>query len=263
MQRAHGVGELGFVFQGGRSCLSHLYQSGCTKIMMPKNHHVVPDAVVINTAGGLTGGDQISLSVELQEKCHLRLATQTAERIYRSTGPDASCCYDFKIGPDASLEWMAQESIMFQGGRIERSIKVDMDGSSRLLLVEPVVLGRRAMGETVSSGSFRDKWRIFRDGELIFADNLRIHNFSRLGSKAALGGDTAFATLLFVSPDAEEKAPLVKLSLNHQDRRAGCSAWNDFLLVRMTAPDGAALRKEVMKLVGLITGRTLPRVWLM
>ncbi|MEM7240844.1 MAG: urease accessory protein UreD, partial [Pseudomonadota bacterium] len=170
LQRARGRGRLHFGCKEDRTVLRDLHQSGCLKLMLPRNHHPVPDAVMINTAGGLTGGDRLDLDIGLDAGAKLRVATQTAERIYKSTGDTAHVKLRFDLDAQAALDWLAQETILFDGGRVDRSIEVDMDASASLLLVEPIVLGRLAMGETVHSGLLHDHWRVKRAGKLCFAD---------------------------------------------------------------------------------------------
>lgn len=263
MQRAKGVLRIGFDTRKGRSSLSDLHQAGCLKAMLPRTHSPVPDAVMINTAGGLTGGDSLSVDMRLGEGTELRLATQTAERIYRSPADPARSDLRFSLGKDARFDWLAQETILFEAGHLERSITVDMDDTSSALFVEPIILGRTAMGEQVTSGVLKDQWRVHRGGRLIYADALRLGDFDELRHPAALGDAVAIASVLFVDGQAADRRDGLKELLSGEPVEAGCSSWNGFLLARLLSPDAAALRRALIKVMTFLRGREPPRVWMM
>ena len=263
MQRAKGRGHLRFDHVDGRDRLQDLHQSGCLKLMIPRNHAPVPDAVMINTAGGLTGDDHLEMSVELGAGASLRLATQTAERIYQSTGEAAHVALNFELGAGAQFDWLAQETILFNGGAVQRRLTVDMADDASLLLVEPIVLGRHAMGEVVETGLIHDQWRVRRGGELIFADAMRMQDFDALQAPAALGDSRAVASVLFVDPSAEAMRDRILALPQDTALKIGASAWNDQLLIRVLSNDGMALRKSLKEIVKTLRGRDLPRVWTM
>ena len=263
LQRARGTVRLGMASRAGRTVLTDLGQAGCLKVMLPRNHDPVPDAVLINTAGGLTGGDVLNVKVQVDDGAALRLATQTAERIYRSTGETASVSLDFVVGEAARFDWLAQETILFEAGRVARALAVDMAIDASVLLVEPVILGRRAMGETVTTGSLTDQWRITRAGRLAFADALKLNDFEALAAPAALGPNTAFATLLLVDPCADTYLTATRAIINDSGITGGASAWNDLLLVRLLAQSPRQMRITLIRLIEKLRGGPAPRVWTM
>ena len=263
MQRARGRAELAFDGSEGRTRLRHLHQSGCLKVMLPRNHDPVPDAVLINTAGGLTGGDHLSTEVALSGGAELRMATQTAERIYKSTGAQADVALRFDLDVGSRLDWLAQETILFQQGQVARRIDVDMDASASLLLVEPIVLGRLKMGERVSDAFLHDRWRVRRNGALVFADDTRLQDFEATARSASLGGATAMASVLMVDPMAEDLRERIGDGRPHDGVELGLSAWNGMLLIRLLAQDPLALRRKLCTLIETLRGRDLPRVWTM
>lgn len=261
MQRAHGVARLGFVRSGDQHQLSDLYQAGCLKLMLPRNHAPVPDAVMINTAGGLTGGDQLKLDVTVGDGAALRLATQTAERIYQSTSDAARVSLSFDLGMGAQFDWLAQETILFNRGRVKRSINADIASGASLLIVEPIVLGRSAMGETVQSGLLHDHWRIKREGDLVFADATKLMEFGTLNNIASLGTAQCMATILWVDPMAEAACDTLRDLCDQFDWIAGVSAWNGLLTIRAVADDPRQIRGALQTIMKTIRGRDIPRVW--
>ena len=156
---------------------------------------------------------------------------------------------------------------MFEGARLARTFDVKLGIGARLLAHESVVFGRTAMKETVRTGSFRDTWRIYREGALIHADAMRLDGNieSTLSRTATLNGATAMATILYIGPDLGEQLDMVRFCIDNIGSDAaigGASAWASKLVCRIVATDGAALRRMVMPVLEILhDGRALPRVW--
>jgi urease accessory protein len=262
LQRARGDARISFVAEAGRTRLAALYQSGSARLRLPRvAKGAPPEAVLINTAGGLTGGDAFSVDVELGTGAHAVLTTQACERVYRSAGGDAAVAARLRLGSEAHLLWLPQETILFDGGRLDRRLDAELAGDATLLAVEAVILGRAARGETLRTGLFRDHWRIRRDGRLLFADDLRLdwETGDPCARPAALAGAGAFATLLLVGEDAEDRLPGVRRAIGEN---GGASAWNGKLLARLFAESGVALRRALARvLIDLLGGAALPRIW--
>lgn len=165
MQRAHGQANVSFCSRDGRTCLDRLFQEGCAKLRFPRPlGDDDPQVIIINTAGGLTGGDRFGTEVTLAAGAAACVSTQACERIYRSTGADAVVANRLRLAAGARLAWLPQETIVFDGGRLSRSLDVDLAGDAELVAVEAVLFGRQAMGETLHSGRLHDRWRIRGDG---------------------------------------------------------------------------------------------------
>ncbi|HEY9212365.1 MAG TPA: urease accessory protein UreD, partial [Ancylobacter sp.] len=132
------------------------------------------EAVLLNTGGGIAGGDSSHTSIRAERDARLVVTTQAAEKIYRSDGATSLISVDLNMGEGASIDWMPQATILFEGARVERSIAANMAADARLLLIEPVILGRTARGERMSYGQLFDRWRIRRGGRLVYADGLHL-----------------------------------------------------------------------------------------
>jgi urease accessory protein len=256
MQRAHGVGRLEARAQG----LVSLHQAGSAKIRFSRNDDGVREAVLINTAGGLTDGDQFSWGITLQPGAKLRAVSQACEKIYRSPGPPAEIEVSLRLGLDAALEWLPQETILFEGAGLKRRFEVDLEPGARLLAAEAVILGRRAMGEDDVDVSLHDRWRVRRAGRTIFADDVRIAGRGeRRDGAAMLAGAGAFASLLLIADDAEARAEQVRPLLGEA---GGVSAFGGKLICRLLDADGAGLRRRLTAVIGrLRDGRATPRLW--
>ena len=218
---------------------------------------------MINTAGGLTGGDCMSAEVALGDNCRAVVTTQACEKIYRSAGGSAELMTRLTVDEGARLDWLPQETILFDGARLSRQLDVELAPNAELLLVEAVIFGRAAHGETVRSGLFTDRWRIRRGGKLLFADDLRFDwaNAELLGRPAVLASATAMATIFFTS---EEPARYVEGLRSIIGPAGGASSWNGKLLARLTANGGAPLRRTLLPALELLLdGAALPRIWRM
>ena len=161
--------------------------------------------MLINTAGGLTGGDRRRHASRGRAPARAPSSPrQACEKIYRSASATAEVAHPPDVGEGARLDWLPQETILFDGARLERRLEAELAADASSLLVEATIFGRAARGETVRSGLFRDHWRIRREGRLVFADDLRFDwaDAGLLSRPAVLAGAAAMATILFVGRGA-------------------------------------------------------------
>lgn len=251
-----------FRWSEGRSRLARLHQAGCLKLRFPRLHgpDVGAEAVLINSSGGVTGGDRLAQEFTVGEGAQLTVTTQACERVYRALAGQAEITTSVSVAPDAGFAFLPQETILFDGGALGRRLDVEAAASSRLLLVESVVLGRTLMGETVMHGSFHDRWRIRRDGQLVFADDLRLSGTVAVLSAegAVLAGAAAFATILVQRADADTDLDAALAILGDA---GGASPFDGLLVARLVAKDGFSLRKRLVPLLALLARRPLPLVW--
>jgi urease accessory protein len=265
LQRARGVGRVSTKQFGGRTHLASLFQDGCAKIRLPKTHSHSLEAVLINTAGGITGGDQIEWSASVEADGHLVLTTQACERSYRSTGRTAHIDTTLTVGANAHLDWLPQETILFEASKLSRRLNVHLAEGASFTAIEAVLLGRQAMGEDARGAEFSDKWRIYRNEKLIHAEATRLTGTAaERDANALLSGARAFASIVHITktpPDAERSAEQIREKID-SDSRAAVSANGERLVIRATAPSGIELRRIIVPIVTQLTATgTLPRLW--
>jgi urease accessory protein len=250
--------------RGTVTCLADLRQEGCLKARFPRS----PDrmqAVMINTSGGIAGGDRLRVCIRVSDGAAVTVAGQAAERFYRALDDDAPAFVETEavLAPGACLEWLPQEAIFFDGCAMRRTLRVQMAADATFLGVECLVFGRAAMGEHVSGARISDTIEVLRDGMLLLYDAIRMpaNVAEALARPAVAAGARAIATLVLVAPDAEDRLGGLRSALPGSE--AGASAWNGLLLARILASDAAALRHlVVVALATLRNGRELPRVWM-
>ena len=258
LQRAWG--QLSFHLNGQK--IEKLYQAGCAKMMLPKTYSEMTEAVMLNTAGGITGGDQLGISVVAQD-CALVATSQTAERLYKSSTSPARISIQLKAQESANLHWLPQETILFDGAEIDRTIRLDMQSGCQCLIAESLVLGREAMGEVLQSCHFTDSWRLYRDGVLFHAEQLRLTGDVRDVLAASAGGNAArlLTTIIYAGADAEQAAERLKPIISSSRSTSATSCWREKLVVRLVSADAPAGRTDIVKLLLALRQQPLPRVW--
>ncbi|MBX2805792.1 MAG: urease accessory protein UreD [Hyphomicrobiales bacterium] len=261
--RVDGGANIRFRARADRTHLADLSETDGYKVRFP-NAGGAAEAVIINTGGGVAGGDHIRISATAEDSARATISTPSAERIYGAlAGSTTQIKICLTLGENARLNWLPQETILFDKAHIERSLSVDMAATAAALICETVIFGRAAMGEIVSNASYMDRWRIRRGGKLIFAENAKLDgDIARLLAKAAIAGKAiVISTTLHVAPDAEDRLPAVRDILSTVDANAAASAWNGMLVVRALAQDSQSIRILLTRLLPLLSGNNLPRGW--
>ena len=241
---------------------TRVHEEGSLRVRFPNAAPHLLEAMVINTAGGMTGGDEFSIKISLGAGAHLLAGTAAAEKIYRSTGPNTTIALAINAAAGSRCLWLPQETILFSRARLSRRIDVDLASDASLIMAEAVVFGRSAMGETVQEGRLIDRWRVRRGDRLIFAESTRIDGAigEKLTAAAVAAGGIAVATVL-VTPGDEDRVAAVRSLADQFLGEVGISAWNGIALARLCARNGAALRHDLVILLTAL-GAPLPRLWL-
>jgi urease accessory protein len=202
-QRSRGGAALHFAHLRGQTRLVDLHQSAPMRILFPRPEAGEPPAAaLVNTAGGLAGGDAVTVGVSLGPGTQALLTTPSAEKIYRSLGPETRIGTRIDLAAGAALEWLPQETILFDGARLARRLEAEVAPDATLLLAEMMVFGRHARGEALREGSLLDAWRIRRGGRLLWADGMALGDGLRgqLDARFGFAGAQACATLMVVAP---------------------------------------------------------------
>jgi urease accessory protein len=264
--RAIGRIALSVAADADRSRRQRVHEEGALRVRFPNvSNRDALEAVIVNTAGGMAGGDRFDLDIAVGSGAKLTITTAAAEKIYRSLGPDTEIRVKLGIGSGGTLGWLPQETILFDQIRLRRSIEADLAPDASLLLAEGVVFGRSAMGETLAHGHFFDRWRVRRDGALIFAESLRLDDAiaEQLRQRAVAGGAVAIASASVLKiPGDEAAVAAVRAKEKDFAGEVGVSAWNGLALARLVAPDGAALHRDLIAVLTAFGNMPLPRLWL-
>jgi urease accessory protein len=261
-QRARAEVRGSFARVGSGTEPARLFETGGLRWRFPRSSSPC-EAAILNTGGGVAGGDSYRVSLELGEAAEVEATTPSAERIYRSDGPAASIATRLVLASGARLFWLPQETLMFEGARLERRLEVEMSAEAALVIAETVAFGRLAMGERRIDASLRDSWRVRRDGRLIFADETRLnHAGAALERKAVGAGARGVSTIVAAAPNIEARLPDLRAALEAEKSsvEAGASAFDGLIVARLVSASPSRLRAALIASIVALGGRK-PRLW--
>lgn len=246
-----------------RTEIRDLRQAGSLKCLFPRQCDLTRDAVLVNTAGGITGGDSMRFSGHAEPGTALTVTTQAAERAYRATGPEMGCVENrLTLDAGARVNWVPQETILFDGSALSRSTQIDLQRDASLLFCEPLAFGRLAMDEVLRNVHFHDRVVIFRDGIPLYQDAVRMAGniHAHLDRPFVANGARAMANLVYVAPNASVHLDPIRLLL---PETGGTSLLaDDVLVLRLLAADSYDLRKSLIPVLKRLLRSDLPRCWM-
>jgi len=267
--------EIGFDAcpHSGRTRLAHLHQQAPLRALFPVCTGLdLPVAVTTSTAGGFAGGDRMDLSLRVGARAGAMGTAQAAEKFYRSTGADTGIGIQLTVEAGGWLEWLPQESILFNGARLKRRVEIALAGDAEILAGDLLAFGRRARGERITYGLIHDQWRIRIDGRLAWADSLFGEGDDLAGAlqhPAALANAGASALLVHAGPDAAARLALVRdlLAASNAPVKSAATCVNGILLVRWLADESIDIRPGFARLWTALRSAarnlspTLPTFW--
>ncbi len=262
LQRASGESRVAFDLREGRTRLGDLYQRDPCRVLFPKPEPgEPPQAVLITTSGGVTGGNSLKMAIEVGPGASAVATSQAAEKIYRAARGGGHCAIDVgvTVGEGAQLEWLPQETIVFQGARLKRRTVAEVGPGGALLACEMVVLGRAASGERFVSGLLLNSWSVRRGGRLVWTDALKVEGETPQG--AGFGAANALATVIGVWDEPQPRFEQARsLLAEARDVRAGVTLVNGVVVARLLG-EATAVRAATIRFLTGFRGRRLPRVW--
>ena len=246
--------------------LIHLDQRAPMRALFPHCPNMgLPVTAITATCGGFTGGDRLSVAIEIGEGAGAMAIGQAAEKLYRSTGAETLIDVKLDLQRDAWLEWLPPETILLDGARMRRRTTLSLAPGSAALAGEILAFGRQARGEELTHGLIHDGWQIARDGKLSWVDTFHAADADLtaiLGHATALAGARASAMLIHVGTNLKQALDWVREKLNAANNamRAAATIVNDVLLVRWLAGDASDIRPSYAALwMGLrASARGLP-----
>jgi urease accessory protein len=256
--RARGTISLAVAAADGVTRRTRVHEAGSLRVRFPNTHGGL-EAVIVNTGGGMTGGDEFTVDIDVASGANLVVGTAAAEKIYRSTGPDTAMNVRLNVGAGGRLAWLPQETILFDRARLKRRIDVEIADDATFVMAEAVLFGRAAMGESMRDGVWADTWRLRRGGRLVFGENVRLGGniADMLARPACAAGGIALATVLIAPADEARLEAVRALEFSGE---AGISAWNGIAVARLIARDGAILRRDLVAILAAL-GQSVPRLW--
>ncbi len=245
LQRAEGSGRIVLSGSERGTRIEDVFERSPIRIMFPRTGHCrVEEAVIINTGGGVAGGDRLECSVTALPGASIAVTSQAAEKVYRALHDPARVASRLKARESARLAWLPQETIVFNGARIHRTTEIELFSGAELLALEWLVLGRAAHGEEMVGGHIIDSWRVKKDGRLIWADSFRATEemFPHLHRKALLSNYKAVATLIYFGPFPEKRLEFLRDIAPSLECHCAATAVGGLIIVRFAAKVSSDLR---------------------
>jgi len=265
LQRSHGAARLAFANRDNRNSIVERYASAPVRILTPSVQGGIPEAVLANTSGGIAGGDTSHIDILVAQNAQALVTGQAAEKIYRSIDMPASIRTVIKIEDGSTLEYLPQESILFDGAKLNRAVNISLGARSCLLLSEMFVLGRWAMNEDFTRGIFLDRWSIDVAGQPIWREGLRVEGgLSSLSSSLGFANARALATIFYAGANAAEVLGLARDVIGPM---GGATIVRGMLVVRMLGNEAGMLKQQLSEIISIIRAAALgrpaevPRVW--
>jgi len=252
LERANGAGRIVLTGSASGTRISEVYQKFPIGLMFPRiGDDLVTEAVIINSSGGIAGGDRLEIEVAALNNASVAVTTQAAEKIYRALDRPARVATKLKVSGTAKLAWLPQETIVFNQARIRRQTEIDLCSGAELIALEWLVFGRAARGEEVVSGHISDSWHIKRDGHLIWADGFRVSDevFAQLHRKALLSNWKAVGTLIYFGPSLDRRLRILREIAASLDCRCAATIVGAIIIVRVAAAASADLRRGLRSLL--------------
>jgi urease accessory protein len=224
----------------------------------------------VTTSGGLVGGDRLAIDAWARERAVASISPTAAEKVYRSTGADCAIDVSLRAESGSWLEWLPQETILFNDARLKRVTRIEAESDARVFAGEMLVFGRIGRGERLTRGLVRDCWEVRCGGRLVWADNLHLDGdiAATIDHPAGFDGATAAATAIYVAPDAEKRLADARSSLTDADGlKSGATIVNGILVARFVGRDARALRGAFGAFWAAFRHRAgtlpaaLPRLW--
>jgi urease accessory protein len=262
LQRASGESRVAFDLRDGRTRLGDLYQRDPCRVLFPEPESGEPPlAVLLTTSGGVTDGDSLKMAVEIGPGASAVATTQAAEKIYRAAKGGGHCAIDVavRVGEGAVLDWLPQETIVFEGARLKRRTVAEVEPGGGLLACEMVVLGRAASGERFTRGLLLDSWSVRRTGRLVWTDTLRVEGETPTG--AGFGAANALATVIGVWDEPQSRFEQARALLAAAaEVRAGVTLVNGVMVARLLG-EATMVRVATIRFLTDFRHCRLPRVW--
>lgn len=260
--------QLGFTFREEKTILSTKRHDGPLVVQKPlyPEGPAVCHAIVVHPPGGIAGGDELALEVKAGKQAAVLLTTPGAAKWYRSSGPLARQSLGFEV--DGTVEWLPQETIVFDGARAELACEVDLAAGGRFLGWDIVCFGRTGSGERFARGSYRFAVRVRREGRLLWQERGIVEGGDRLlDSPAGLGGHPVFGTMFVCCPAVDEKIQAKARQEQPREGEGAVTLLPGILLARYLGDSSEAAKRYFVSVWGAlrpaVCGRAAvePRIW--
>ena len=241
---------------------SKFFQSGCCKILNPKNYTEFKELVLINTSGGITCNDNIEINAVINNS-QLSVCTQAAEKIYAGIGDPARVEININLN-NSTMYWLPKELILFDNSKLRRNININLSDNSNLIFCETTIFGRKAMSEKIKNISFSDQWKIYSNSSIkhFEAINIKGSTIDNFKNNYTFSNPSSLSTILIFGDIVHQlESVLRKVKKNLGNHYCEMTKFNDKIIIRCLADDNYDLKKTLNIIMKNVINDKLPKSW--
>ena len=241
---------------------SKFFQSGCCKILNPKNYNEFKELVLINTAGGITCNDNIDINANINNS-KLSICTQAAEKIYAGIGDPARVEININLN-NSTMYWLPKELILFDNSKLRRNININLSDNSNLIFCETTIFGRKAMSEKIKNISFSDQWKIYSNSSIkhFEAINIKGSTIDNFKNNYTFSNQSSLSTILIFGDIVHQlESVLRKVKKNLGNHFCEMTKFDDKIIIRCLADDNYDLKKTLNIIMKNVINDKLPKSW--
>jgi urease accessory protein len=222
--------ELGFELGNDKTVLAHRRHHGPLTVQRPfYPEGGVCHLYLLHPPGGVVAGDSLTIIITAAANSAALVTTPAAGKFYRSTGELARQSVTLSVAAGAALEWLPQETIIYEGARVASELRVNLETDARFIGWEVLVLGRPAANEGFTVGEACMSWQIFRADELFYRERLKL-DAQAFAARWGLNGHSACGTM-FACPASIVQLEAVQQLIGETAGR-GVTLIDDLLICR-------------------------------
>jgi urease accessory protein len=264
--------DLEFVTYQGRTWPSRRRHRGPLLVQRPfyPEGREVCHLYLLHPPGGLVGGDELSVDIAVTPRAAALVTTPAAGKVYRTTAAPARQRVTLNVGRGGGLEWLPQETILFEGASLSSSLLVRLSPESHFIGWDAVCFGRVEAGESFERGSYRHCLEIEKGGELVLLEPVAALPGSCVRNASWGFAGRALSATLVASPASEEDEGALASAFERGSSGAlavGFTRLGDVLVMRALCGGATELRGALTRAWEILRPRIFgrpacpPRVW--
>jgi len=224
-------------------------------------------AIIVHPPGGIAGGDRLEVKLQSQARTQALVTTPSAAKWYGTDLP-VPATQKIEIDLRGQLEWLPQESIVFDRARVTSELSIHVAETGAMLGWDHLIFGRRASGETFSTGCFTQSLRVKLSEQLVWHDRLALKgNDPLFSSPIGLRGHYAFATVWAILAEPQTWTETLLETVRTQSPQVAWSVLHPRLLVGRLLVEPLQLKGLLAQAWGVLRPIVLnrsalaPRLW--
>ena len=222
---------------------------------------------ILHPPGGVVGGDFLDINFQVEKHAQVLSTTPGSGKFYLSAGNWAKLTQTLTVKPDASLEWLPQENILFCGARLHSRTRIECQDNAVFIGWDISCLGRPSSGEQFTQGAFDARLEFYHNDTLLFIENQRVLNKQTLDAIAGLRGMPMQASLLAFPCNMTHLETVQKQLEIHESDLISATLIDGLLVVRVLGDSSELIKQQLIQIWQVLRPMmlkrfaVLPRIW--